>query len=392
MITKTYSPSSMQRLAVATLALALGLLLTACGPADPAEKKPKAPQLPPGEVILKADSPKRAYIKESLLQLSPRPLMEPVAGKVVYDETRTARISSPIAGRVVSSLAPLGTKVKEGSALIELDSPDLGTARAEYAKALADLRLAEKAYERSKTLYEGRVIARKDLEQAKSDLARTQSEVQRTRQHLLNLRINGNDNGPYNRFVLRAPIAGILTERNVNPGMEVRPDLQAPLYVVSDLSGLWVLIDVFEKDLGLIRVGQQVQVRVPAYPGQSFPATVEYIGQMVDESTRTVKVRCVIQNPDGKLLPAMYATVDVQSRPEDQAIVVPLTALFTEGESDRVFVALDVGHYRKREVKVGLHLKDRAVIESGLQAGETLVTEGALMLRTEEAPEEESEV
>jgi cobalt-zinc-cadmium efflux system membrane fusion protein len=87
----------------------------------------------------------------------------------------------------------------------------------------------------------------------------------------------------------------------------------------------------------------------------------------------------------------MYATVDVQSRPEDQAIVVPLTALFTEGESDWVFVALDVGHYRKREVKVGLHLKDRAVIGSGLQAGETLVTEGALMLRTEEAPEEESE-
>jgi cobalt-zinc-cadmium efflux system membrane fusion protein len=144
---------------------------------------------------------------------------------------------------------------------------------------------------------------------------------------------------------------------------------------------------VFEKDIGVIHVGQHILVRVQAYPNQSFPATVDYISRVVDDNSRTVKVRCVLPNPEKKLLPAMYASVEVQSGPEDMGIVIPLNSLFTEGESDWVFVAMDQGHYQKRPVKVGLRLKDKAVIDEGLKPGERLVVSGALLLRTEQDAE-----
>ena len=112
---------------------------------------------------------------------------------------------------------------------------------------------------------------------------------------------------------------------------------------------------------------------------------------MVEETTRTVKVRCILPNADIRLLPAMYAAIDVRSEPDDQAVVVPLTALFTEGESDWLFVAIGDGHYQKRPVKAGLRLKDRAVILEGLHSAERLVVDGALLLRTEEDAEQEAD-
>jgi cobalt-zinc-cadmium efflux system membrane fusion protein len=312
--------------------------------------------------------------------------MEPVAGKLIYDETRTARVSSPIAGRVMGNIASLGQRVAKGDVLVELDSPELGQAQADEAKARADQQLAEHAYQRVKNLFDNGVAPRKDLEQAQDDLARARSEADRARLRLSNLGVAGGRAD--DRFRLHAPIAGVVTERKLNPGLEVRPDMPDPLFVISDLGRLWVQMDIFEKDLGLIRVGQQVRVSVPAFPDQPLTAVVDYIGQVVDDTTRTVKVRCLLDNPTGRLLPAMYASVEPLSAPGDQAIVVPLTALFTEGESDWAFVALGEGIYQKRPVKVGLRLKDRAVIASGLNVGERLIVDGALLLRTEEDAEQ----
>ncbi len=150
------------------------------------------------------------------------------------------------------------------------------------------------------------------------------------------------------------------------------------------------MMDIFEKDIGLIHVGQQILVKVQAWPDRAFPATVDYISRVVDDDTRTVKVRCVLPNPDKKLLPAMYASVDVQSGPDDLGIVIPLNSLFTEGESDWVYVAIDKDHYQKRPVKVGLRLKGRAVISEGLKPSERLVVGGALLLRTEQDAEVQS--
>ncbi|HEY8157196.1 MAG TPA: efflux RND transporter periplasmic adaptor subunit [Methylobacter sp.] len=366
----------------------LVLSLLACQPHNN-EPQHKTAALPKNEVILSPDSPKRAYIKEAIVELVRRPLMDPVTGKITYDETRTARVSSPIAGRVVGTIAALGAHVKAGDALAELDSPELGQAQSDYAGALADLNLAKRAFQRMQELYDNGITPRKEHEQAQDNLTRAGSEAERARLRLENLGVRTGRTD--NRFVLHARIAGVVTERNINPGMEVRPDLTAPLFVISDLSQLWVQMDIFEKDIGLIHTGAQVLVRVPAYPGEIFTATVSYIGQVVEETTRTVKVRCTLPNDEFRLLPAMYTAIEVQSDPNDKAVVVPLTALFTEEESDWLFVALGDGHYQKRPVKAGLRLKDRAVILEGLNPGEHLVVDGALLLRTEEDAEQDAE-
>jgi cobalt-zinc-cadmium efflux system membrane fusion protein len=146
-------------------------------------------------------------------------------------------------------------------------------------------------------------------------------------------------------------------------------------------------MEVFEVNLRKIRLGQKLSVSVPAYPGDQFAATVQYIGQVLNEQTRTVQVRCDLPNPDGRLLPGMYATITVESDPNDQAFLIPLTAVFTEGDADYVFIALDENHYLQRPVEIELRLKDKAVITHGLQPKELLVTEGALMLRAEEEVE-----
>lgn len=366
----------------------LSLSLLACQQQTNSEP-PQAAVLPPAdEVILPPESPKRQYIEEAIVELVQRPLMDPVTGKITYDELRTARVSSPIAGRVTGAIAQLGASVRAGDTLAVLDSPDLGEAQSAYAAAMADLNLADRNFQRIRELYDNGIAPRKEREQAEDNLTRTRSEAERARLKLANL--GARPGRMDNRFSLHAPIAGTVTERNINPGMEIRSDLPAPLFVISDLSQLWVQMDIFEKDIGLIHVDTKIVLNVPAYPDRNFNAVVSYISQVVDESSRTVKVRCIVPNPDGRLLPSMFAAIDVQSDPGDLAIVAPLTALFTENESDWVYVNIGDYHYRKRPVKVGLRLKERAVILEGLKPGERLVVHGALLLRTEQDAEHQT--
>ncbi|CAA9891737.1 Membrane fusion protein, cobalt-zinc-cadmium efflux system [Candidatus Methylobacter favarea] len=365
----------------------MGMFLLACQPQHNIPARP-AKALSTNEVVLGPESPKRGYIKEAVVELTPRPLMDPVAGKIAYDALRTARVSSPVAGRVIGSIAKTGVLVQAGDTLAELDSPELGQAQSAYTDALSDLELAKHAFQRMQELYLHGIAPRKDQEQARDNLTRARSEAERAHLKLANLGVRSGRMD--NRFVLHAPLAGTITESNINPGMEVRPDLPAPLYVISDLSSLWLQMDIFEKDISLIHKGAQVLVQVPAYPGESFQATVAYIGQIVDETTRTVKVRCVLANADMRLLPSMYASVELQSTPNDLAVVVPLTALFTEDESDWVYIDAGDYHYQKRLVKAGLRLKGRAVILEGIKPGERLVVDGALLLRTEQDSEQQT--
>lgn len=368
--------------------LLMSTVLVACSGREEPVPKPKLP-VAPGEVVLAADSPKKAYVKTQSLALSQHALMEPVAGKITYNESLTTRVSSPVAGRVIETPIALGTQVKPADKLLVLDSPEVADIEADFAKAQADHTLAEHAYQRQQELFAGKAISRKELEQAQDELSRARSELQRTQDRLKNLHISGHQTD--GRYELHANLAGVVLERHANPGMEVRPELEQPLFVISDIKTLTVLMQVFEVDIGKIRLGQKLSIQVPAYPGKSFIATVTYIGQVLDETTRTIQVRCELPNSEGLLLPGMYATIQVESAPEDQAIVIPLTAVFTEGDNDYVFVALDDHHFKQKPVQIALRLKDRAIVAGGLAVGEQLVTEGALMLRAEEEVETASD-
>ena len=364
-------------------------LLTACS--ESTDKKPTiaATQRISGMVQLAPNSPKKAYIKTTKLSLTQHPLMEPLTGKVTYNENVTSRISSPVAGRVVSAPLPLGSVVETGSNLLELDSPDVANAESDFAKAQADLILTKKNFIRQQELFAGKATSQKELERSQDEFNATNSELERAKDRLKNLHIDANQND--GRFKLRSPIAGIIVEKDVTLGLEVRPDRESPLFVISDTKKLTLQLAIFEVNLSKIKVGQTLSITVPAYPNKSFPATIQYIGQVLDEKTRSIQVRCDLPNSEGLLLPGMYATINVNSDPTDKAIVIPLTAVFTEGDSDYVFIALDEDNYQQREVDINLRLKDKAIVSQGLQENELLVSEGALTLRSEEETEPSNE-
>ncbi len=334
----------------------------------------------PGIVSFKPGDPQLASLRSERVTAEAMPAADPVNGQLVYDENLTARISSPIAGRVVVLRAGVGDPVQRGAALIDIDSPELATAEAEFAKASSEEARQRLAYERAKNLHEHDVIARKEFEAAEADYRQAQADVRRTSLRMRNLQASGHENG---KFRLRSPLSGLVVERNVNPGQEVRPDLQAPLFVVTDVSQLWVLVDVPEKSLSHVKTGQTVSIETDAWPNEHFSARVERMGVAVDPVTRRVQVRCSIMNRDRKLKPEMFARVSFMADSEHKGIRVPNTSLVTEGLYVYIFVEKTPGTFEKRKVNIALRGNDHSFIESGLREGEQVVIEGALLLNSE---------
>lgn len=345
------------------------------------EHKPAAPH-EPGIVRFGAGAPQLSSIRSLVVNAVSMPSADPVNGRFAYDENVTSRISSPLTGRVIKLNADVGRTVNRGAALLEIDAPELAAAEADLSKTKSDEHRAKLAYERTRTLYEREVIARKELELAEAEFQQAQADNHRAALRMRNLYASGNENG---RFLLRSPISGMVVDRQVNLGQEVRPDLQNPLFVVTDLSRLWVYADVPEKSLGNIHVGQTVSLETDAYPEQKFQAKVERIGMVVDPSTRRVQVRCTISNQDLRLKPEMFARVSFMADGERKGIEIPNTSLVIDGIYSWVFVEKSAGVFEKRQVKLIGRGNDHSFVESGLAAGEKVVTEGALLLNSEAA-------
>ena len=349
---------------------------------EAAEEQPKTHKHEPGIVHIAAGETQLSSIRAEAVSVQAMPAADPVNGRLVYDENATSRVSSPLQGRVITLRAGVGDRVAKGAALLDIDSPDLANAEADLAKASSDELRKRLAYERAKRLQENDVIARKDFEASEADYAQSQADTRRASLRLRNLQASGHENG---KFILRSPIQGIVVERVANPGQEVRPDLQDPLFLITDISRLWVLVDVPEKNLANVHLGQTVSLETDAYPEQQFRAIVERIGVSVDPVTRRVQVRCTIKNADGKLKPEMFARVSFLADGERKGIRVPNTSLITEGIYTFVFVEKQPGTFEKRQVKLALRGNDHSFVENGLADGERVVTEGALLLNSEAA-------
>jgi membrane fusion protein, heavy metal efflux system len=335
----------------------------------------------PGVLSYAPASAQLSAISVKPVEVFPLPLSEPLNGRVTFNETSTARVSSPISGRVVALKAQAGDAVKAGDELVVLDSPDLAAAVADLRKAEADETRKRSGLDRAKLLYEGQVLAKKELESAQADFAQARAETARAALRLRNLVPGGASEE--SRYVLRAPISGVVADRQANPGMEVRPDLPNPLYVITDPARLWVLIDLPERDLSKVAPGQPVSVEVDAWPGERFRARIDRIGMVVDPATRRVPVRCAVANPQGKLKPEMYARVTLLSDENRTAIRVPNTALVTEGLYSYVFVERRPGVFERRRVALAVQDRDYSYVESGIDAGDRVVVAGSVLLNSE---------
>ena len=334
------------------------------------------------EVVLPEDSPQEANLRIETVTEMVAPTAEPFNGKISFDENFTSRISSPILGRATKLHAQIGDTVKAGQALVSIDSPDLGGAIADYRKAMADLELKRKALERSQMLLDGGVIAHKDFESSEADMAQSQAEATRTKGRLKNLNIDSNSAAGAETFTLKAPMTGVVVDRQINVGNEVRPDANTPLFIITNPSHLWATIDLPERDLSKISLGQPISIQVDAYQNESFTGRIQSIGTMVDPVTRRIQVRCSVDSKN-KLKPEMYARITPLNNRNQKAIRIPNSALITEGLYSYVFVETSPGHLKKRRVTLDVQEREYATVKAGLSAGEKLVVSGAILLNSE---------
>lgn len=348
--------------------------------AAPADIPQPAPHKNSDTLHFETNSPQLAFIQVKPVDAFPEPLVEPLNGRIAYDDNRTARVFSPIAGRVVKILVEIGKEIKAGEGVLVLDAPDYAQAIADSSKADADLLRKQEVYERAKLLYKAKGLARKDLELAEADWQQAQAESSRAKARLNDL--NNHSGGAAGQYILRSPIDGVVSERQVSAGSEVRPDAANPLFVITDPSHLWVMVDLPEQQLEKVNVGQAVLVRVDAYPNESFLGKVAVIGGALDAVTRRIQVRCELENLKLKLKPEMFARVAPIADIHSSLPRIPNTALFTQGLYSYVFVELSPGVLQRRRVTLGMQGRE-SYVKEGLNAGERVVTSGALLLNAE---------
>jgi cobalt-zinc-cadmium efflux system membrane fusion protein len=334
---------------------------------------PNAPQL--SSLVVTAATARSA----SILRLT---------GRLVWDEDKTVRIYTPVGGRVRSVNVEIGDTVAPGTVLAALDSPDFGQAQADARKAAADLVLAERTLTRLRDLFEHGAAARKDLDAAENAAADAQAERDRT---LAKLVLYGSPSvGSGDQiFSLRTPLAGVVVDKNINPGQELRTDLMlanaaqllAPQFVVSDPRRLWVSLDVAETDLAALRPGRELRVLSRAYPDIAFPGRLDLVGDTLDPATRTVKARGSVDNADGRLKAEMYVTAEIVG--EVQAgVEIPSEAVFLKDNKSYVYIERGAGQFERREVRLGAETDGRIAVLAGLAAGQRVVTEGCLLLQS----------
>src|SRR6266404_630679 len=329
-------------------------------------------------------------------------LAEKVAtGKIGFNEDVMTPVFSPYTGRIVRLLARPGDAVNRGTPLFEIEPPDLVqvgqdliAASINVPRARTVIELATRAEDRQHRLYLNKAVALKDWEQAEADLRNAERDLRAAENALAGarsrLRVFGkteeeiakieNDRQINQIARVLSPIAGTTVTRIVGPGQYVKPDSTDPLFTIADLSTVWLLADVYEADMPLIKVGQRIEVQVGAYPNEAFTARIAYVSPSVDPATHRVGLRSVVENSHHRLKPEMFASFRVVTNREIQSLAVPTSAIVREGDKTSVWVAQDRNHFTRRDVKTGIQQGGYVQILSGLQFGEKVVSGGGLLI------------
>jgi cobalt-zinc-cadmium efflux system membrane fusion protein len=382
------------RLSSASAAVLLaGMALLGCGrthasPPDPAHdagaSSADSHSPEPGSIVV-VDPQMLAALTVDTVRDKEMPRSLVVAGKVQFDEDRLARVLAPLAGQVVDLRVKVGDAVRKGQALCAISSREAAAAIGEHIESTKDLDLAEKTYAMTQDLFDHEAASRIALQQAQSDLAKARSRAARTAEALrvLGLRQDSDVTHFNGRVPLPSPLTGTVIERRVTEGQFVQTD-STPMITVGDLTVVWILGDIFERDLHLVTAGQQAAVTAAAYGSERFQGRVSYISDVIDPATRTVKVRISVPNPRGRLKPEMFASVALGVGGPERVLTVPVRAVFTEDGRTWVYVATGSGRFTRRAVDLAQDDGSERRVLRGLQAGEQVVVGGALLLRGEE--------
>jgi len=371
-------------------AILLGMAVCAggCNISGAAASARAADGPPPGEVWLTPQQVKDAHLE--IEAATDRPVGGTVhaAGRVTFDDLRVGHVFSPVTGRITKILAQPGQRVEKGQALCVIQSPDLGSAISDMAKAQASLFQAERDWKRQKELLELHAAAQRDYEAAESTYLNAKAEMERAETKARLLRNAGLD-AVTQEYVLPSPIAGEVIMRGANPGLELQGQYSGgsavELFTIGELDRVWVLADVYEMDLPHVKKGADVAVNVLSYPGETFNGAVEWIAGALDPISHIAKVRCSIANPDGKLRPEMFGTAAITVNP-DQKFAVKRSALLQLGEQPVVFAQIGTtpgGQLRFERKPIAVdEMSDGAYvpIKNGVERNENIVVNGGVLL------------
>lgn len=312
-------------------------------------------------------------------------------GKVEANADRIAHVSPRIPGKIVAVRSSLGDSVAAGQVLVTLDSVELGEALNRYHQSRTKLALAQSNMDRIKVLVDKKIAARKEILQAETDYKTAQTELHTDEERLslygINLSDLKSDNHKKPLLPVRSPIGGVITEKHAIVGELSDPSKS--LYTVADLSSVWVLVDIHEKDLAKVRRGQAATVIVGAFPDKKFRGRITYLADLVDEATRTVKARVEVPNPGRKLKPEMFATVELAIAADAPPVLaVPEEAVLELDGKKVIFVAEKETEFEPRVVELGRTVGGMVEVVSGLKEGERYATKGAFTLKSELKKEE----
>lgn len=331
-------------------------------------------------VRLSVDEIRRAGVK--IERLEPAEYAETLAafGTIGANRNSFARVTSPVAGRLVKVVVDLGAQVSAGETLATLESPELADVRTAYQQGLTELDLARLNLDRAQKLSADNSIAQKDFLRIRADYERARAALAAVEARLttLGVTVTAPAGSPAAFLTVTAPLAGIVVERTAVLG-EYAQAYQA-LFTVADLSTVWVETNLYDRDLADVAVGAPATVTVGAYPGQRFAGKVTYIGNILDKDTRTAMARVEVANNDGRLKPGLFTNVEIEKTRRQAALRVPENALVLLQGQMTAFVAHG-DDFEPRPVEIGERNGGMVVVKSGLEAGDQVVVAGAYALK-----------
>jgi len=347
-----------------------------------------SPAAASADITLPPEMVERAGLRYDVVRLQAVANSLRTTGTVQANAYRETRVTPLVGGRVTAVHAQLGDHVTKGQPLAVIFSSDLAEAQMKYLTVSADLQYHAAQHNRAQKLAELGAISQQELEEAHSHFQEHHAELAAARQRLLLLglteaQVNALKDASQVRseVTIPAPSAGVITARNVNMGQVVA--MADSLFSVTDLSTVWVIANVYEKDFAALRTGAGVTITAPAFPGRTFRGTVSYVDPRVDPQTRTAQVRVEVANPGQALKLGMFVDVALNTPGTQQALAVPKAALQTLGSDQIVFVSVGPGRFQMRKVQTAGEAGEYVRVASGVSEGEKVVTEGSFFLRAE---------
>ncbi|MBI3730380.1 MAG: efflux RND transporter periplasmic adaptor subunit [Undibacterium umbellatum] len=302
-----------------------------------------------------------------------------VTATIQANQDKLATVAPRVPGRITKVMVSLGEKVKQGQTLALIDSVEVGEAQSAYVQAVSEHALAKSGMERAEKLFADQIIPQKDYLRVRADFEKAKAVLRAASEKRQILGVSGNRDGAgTSAYAVSAPFAGTVIAKKAVLGELAQSDKE--MFSIADLSTVWIETNLYEKDVGKVKIGSETQITTAAYPGDTFKGKIAYISSTMDKESRTVKARVEVPNTDGRLKLEMFASAAIATASTSKSLLLPEQAVLLIQGQPTVFIQDGEG-FQPRAVDLGEKLQGQVVLKSGLRPGEKVVVSGAYALK-----------